>query len=133
MKRISLAVITMMLLIAGCVKETAGPLEGKWQLTQVEVNGNTVSVDTVFYNFQNTLFMLQVYHTPESRYQHRYGFSAVEKDSVHLELNSHVGNVENFLPLTDWTDARRSFAIIETSFRKLVLHSEGKKYTFRKY
>ena len=36
-------------------------LEGKWQLKTVEANGVVQTVDTVWYNFQTSLFEYQLY------------------------------------------------------------------------
>ena len=54
MKYWMIAAVTI--LMAACSNDTEHKLEGKWQLQQVEANGDVIQADTVFYNFQNILF-----------------------------------------------------------------------------
>ena len=58
MKYWMIAAVTI--LMAACSNDTEHKLEGKWQLQQVEANGDVIQADTVFYNFQNILFMYQL-------------------------------------------------------------------------
>lgn len=105
-------------------------LEGKWQLKTVEANGSIQPVDTVWYNFQTSLFGYQLYNPTTGNYQQTYGFRTLEGDkTLRLELESG----KNFLRYTDWKDTVRVFSIEESTVTKLVLNSEGKTYTFRKF
>ena len=54
-------IAAVVIILAACSNDTEHKLEGKWQLQQVEANGEVIQADTVFYNFQNILFMYQVY------------------------------------------------------------------------
>mgnify|MGYP002226006844 CR=1 FL=1 len=44
-------------------------LEGKWQLKTVEANGVVQTVDTVWYNFQTSLFEYQLYDPAKDVYR----------------------------------------------------------------
>ena len=70
-------------------------LEGKWQLKTVEANGVVQTVDTVWYNFQTSLFEYQLYDPAKDVYRRRWreirdwiwSWSTME---VHLWNNSCV-------------------------------------------
>ena len=49
------------ILFASCSKDTESKLFGKWQLQKVEINGDVQNVDTIYFNFEHSLFMYQVY------------------------------------------------------------------------
>ena len=51
------------ILFVSCSKDTESKLFGKWQLQKVEASGNVQKVDTVYCNYEHSLFMNQVYVT----------------------------------------------------------------------
>lgn len=122
------------LLVASCHNDTVHKLEGKWQLQQVEANGDLIEADTVFYNFQNTLFMYQVYLPADDRYVLQQGFNTIkDEDELILEFANDPRPANEFLQYTDWTSVTRTFTIEKVSGKQLILNSEGKRYIFRKF
>ncbi|MDR1556986.1 MAG: lipocalin-like domain-containing protein [Tannerellaceae bacterium] len=126
--------IGLLLLFASCSTDIGDRLEGKWQLQQVEANGVTEKVDTVFYNFQTSLFMYQVYRPERDIFSSCFGFRMMEtKDQLLLELTGYSSAIQNFLLLTDWESSDRRFIVKEVTDKRLVLNSDDKSYTFRKF
>lgn len=122
------------ILLAACNNDTEHKLEGKWQLQQVEANGEVIQADTVFYNFQNILFMYQVYIPATETYMTQHGFNTLEgDDQVTLELSDVPRPASQYLPYTDWKSKTRTFTIEKVSGKQLILNSEGKRYIFRKF
>ncbi|MBE6302288.1 MAG: hypothetical protein E7085_10685 [Parabacteroides distasonis] len=127
-------VVCSLLLITACSKDTQSKLYGKWQLQEVEINGAIEKVDTIYFNFQQDLFMYQIYQPQSHSYSYRYGYDVMEGEhTVHLELVNDPGPLSSFLPLTDWSSAKRTYTIDKLSNKQLIMSSEGKTYTFRKY
>ena len=109
-------------------------LEGKWQLKTVEQNGQIETVDTVWYNFQNSLFEYQVYVPAIDSVRNMYGYKTLVDDQhLELELVSYFITIKDFLPITDWSAPKRTFQIEESTGSRLTLSSEGKTYIFKKY
>jgi hypothetical protein len=126
--------IGIFLLFVSCNSDISDRLEGKWQLQQVEANGATKKVDTVFYNFQTSLFMYQIYQPETDGFSSWYGFKMMEtKNQLLLELTDYSIALQKFLPLTDWESSYRRFIIEEITDKRLVLNSDDKRYTFRKF
>ena len=112
------------ILMAACSNDTEHKLEGKWQLQQVEANGDVIQADTVFYNFQNILFMYQVYIPAEDDYALQYGFNTIkDEDQLELELTEDAGLVD-FLSYTDWKSKTRTFSIEKLSGKQLILNKK---------
>jgi hypothetical protein len=133
MKRLLLYVCTA-LLLTGCANEMNDRLQGKWQLTSVEEQETSLPVDTVYYNFQTSLFMFQIYSPANNTYSHCYGFKTVAEDSLlRLELTSYNVPVAKFLPQTDWEASTRDFVIKNLTDSRLVLQNKDRTYTFRKF
>lgn len=133
-KRIIQGVLLVALLFSACSKDTDDKLEGKWQLQEVTVNNVTEKVDTVFYNFQNTLFQYQIYDKKTDRYPVIYGYKTLlENNNILLEMTYPEKSIDAFLPRTDWETKEKTFTINELSGDKLVLYSDGKIYSFRKF
>ena len=44
------------ILFVSCSKDTESKLFGKWQLQKVEASGNVQNVDTVYFNFEHSLY-----------------------------------------------------------------------------
>lgn len=121
------------ILMAACNNDTEHKLEGKWQLQQVEANGEVIEADTVFYNFQNILFMYQIYKPETNSVLYSYGYNAVDENKLTLELEHNPNTLDKFLPYTDWNSKTRVFTIEKLSGKQLILDSEGKRYIFRKF
>lgn len=135
MKKILVAVICCLVLFS-CEKDQKDDLEGKWQLKEVVdlSSGITNTVDTVWYNIENTLFMYQLYNSSTDSYSFSHGLKTWEdKQTVLFELVSDPQPVTDFLPLTDWVTAKRAFQVEKVSGSKMVLSSEGKRYLFKKF
>lgn len=120
--------VICVLLMAACSKDTGSKLYGKWQLQQTEIDGVVEKADTVYFNFEHSLFRYQIYVESSDSFIYRDGYNTVEGDSVQLEL---VGSMSSFLPYTDWSSSKRTFKIDELTSKRLVLSSDGKSYTFR--
>ncbi|MBC8618010.1 lipocalin-like domain-containing protein [Parabacteroides faecis] len=127
-------IAAVVIILAACSNDTEHKLEGKWQLQQVEANGEVIQADTVFYNFQNILFMYQVYLADIDSVYGQYGFNKLEDETtLTLELADDPGPAVNYLPRTDWSSKIRTFTIEKLSGKQLILNSEGKRYIFRKF
>ena len=123
-----------LLSLIACGDSLERQLEGKWQLKTVEQNGQIETVDTVWYNFQNSLFEYQVYVPAIDSVRNMYGYKTLVDDQhLELELVSYFITIKDFLPITDWSAPKRTFQIEESTGSRLTLSSEGKTYTFKKY
>jgi hypothetical protein len=81
--------MAILLFFASCSSDIGDRLEGKWQMQQIEVDGEMQKVDTVFYNFQTSLFMYQIYLPQTDSFSYCYGFKMMEtKNQVLLELTN---------------------------------------------
>lgn len=130
-----LVLLLLLLLLPGCDKDTDDKLEGKWQLREViDGNNNTMQVDTVYYNFQTSLFMYQIYNRTTDTYAQMYGHKTVKEDnSLFLEIRYYAENLASFMPLTDWDSPERTFSIDKLTGDILILSSESKQYIFSKF
>lgn len=127
-------IAAVVIILAACNDDIEHKLEGKWQLQQVEADGEVIQADTVYYNFQNILFMYQVFIPDSNKFVSQYGFNTLEEDNkITLELAHDPRPIANFLPFTDWKSERRTFTIEESNRKHLILSNEGKRYTFRKF
>lgn len=140
MDRMKKWIVAVCFLIGGlaCSKDTPDKLYGKWQLREVmEAGGTSHPVDTVWYNFQTSLFMYQFATVSDTSivYRQAYGFNTLEgeKDLLLELVDSYPIPVTDFLPYTDWTSARRSFTIEKVDGKELILSSEDRRYIFRKF
>jgi hypothetical protein len=116
--------------LAACSKDTDDKLEGKWQMQQIEADGHVQKTDTIYYNFQTSLFQYQIYNAQTNGYPNRYGFKTMKGDNeLLLELEAD----DVFLKLTDWTSKNRTFTIEKLTGRELILTGDGRRYTFRKF
>ncbi|RHJ91809.1 hypothetical protein DW095_09335 [Bacteroides sp. AM07-16] len=123
-----------LLLLAACSDDIYDKLDGKWQLQQVEENGIVQNVDTIYYNFQTSLFMYQIYDPGLDDYRQSFGFNTKEGDNkLLIELTSNPKPVESFLKYTDWPTPQKVFIIEKADRKKLILESDGKRYIFRKF
>lgn len=122
--------------LTACQKVTH-TLEGKWQLSAVEADGRVSEVDTVWYNFQTSLFEYQVYIPATGEYLRKFGYKTLSDDETRLDLelieDYNKPPLKEFLRRTDWSAAKRSFTIEESSVTRLVLSGDGKRYTFKRF
>ena len=134
--RIKTALVALVLGLAcgGCDNSLEQTLEGKWQLKEVKrPEGLVERVDTVWYNFQTSLFEYQLYVPALDSMRNLYGYKTLlGTDSLELELISYFNTTQNFLPLTDWSAPKRLFRIVEQRGNRLVLESDGNEYHFKK-
>lgn len=134
--RIKMALVALVLGLAcgGCDNSLEQKLEGKWQLKEVRRQEGLVErVDTVWYNFQTSLFEYQLYVPALDSMRNLYGYKTLRgEDQLELELISYFNTTQNFLPLTDWSAPKRLFRIVEQRGNRLVLESDGKEYHFKK-
>ena len=129
-----IALCGSLLSLIACGDSLERQLEGKWQLKTVEQNGQIETVDTVWYNFQNSLFEYQVYVPAIDSVRNMYGYKTLVDDQhLELELVSYFITIKDFLPITDWSAPKRTFQIEESTGSRLTLSSEGKTYIFKKY
>ena len=56
-----------------------------------------------------------------------------EKKRGKLELTNYTILVKDFLPHTDWPNARRTFTVDYIDGRRLILHAGDTTYTFHRY
>ena len=116
------------ILFVSCSKDTESKLFGKWQLQKVEASGNVQNVDTVYFNFEHSLFMYQVYVTEIDSFRHQYGYNTLEGEkTLLLELENDPR------PYTDWNSSKQTYTIDKLESKQLILSREGKTYTFRKF
>lgn len=118
----------------GCDNSLEQKLEGKWQLKEVKrPEGLVERVDTVWYNFQTSLFEYQLYVPALDSMRNIYGYKTLHgEEQLELEMISYFNTSRDFLSLTDWSAPKRLFRIVEQRGNRLVLESDGKEYHFKK-
>ena len=127
-KLIPLLLITLAVSLTNCLNYESR-YDGQWQLQTVEADGDLIKVDTVWYRFQTILFNYKVYDPHAGIYHDCSGFINEYNDKkVTIQLQD-----KSFLKYTDWTSDERTFDVERISGGKLVLSSDGKRYTFRKF
>jgi hypothetical protein len=107
-------------------------LQGKWQMD---------NADTVYYNFQNNLFMYQIYQT-KGNMSMIYGYYTLYGDTaIDLRLLSEYANGIS-LDYLGWDTLHsatgqdtifKAFKIDELTNKKLTLHSNNGKESFHKF
>ena len=134
-KVIANGLLFLLLLLPGCSKDIDDKLEGKWQIQETEVDGVKEKTDTIFYNFQSSyLFMYQIYDKHSEAYFHIYGHKTMkENNAIYLEMTTPIDSVSPFVKRTDWDTWNKHFTVEKVTGKQLVLSSDGKRYTFRKY
>lgn len=134
MRGVSLVFCLIGWLLVSCSKSPEDRLWGKWQLREVVSPTGVEQVDTVWYNFQNSLFLFQVYRPQSDSMQYCYGYNTVTNETeIQLDLISNPKPVAQFLPYTDWEDRQRTFRIDKLTGSELILSDEEQTYRFRKF
>lgn len=130
----NLLIAFCVVLLVSCSKDTGDKLFGKWQLQEVETEGDVQKVDTVYFNFEHSLFMYQVYVAKTNSYPHQYGYNTLEgENTLLLELENNPRPADQFLPYTDWSSPKQTYTIEKLESKRLILSREGKTYRFRKF
>lgn len=132
-KRIELLLSLLAIFLWSACDSHTTEFEGKWQLAEIEYAGNVTPVDTVWYNFQTSLFQYQIYDRTTDQYLAVHGYHTYENGILSLDLFQSTEDERNFLERTDWDSAQRSFSVEEISREKLILSDDGKRYIFRKF
>lgn len=132
-KRIGLLISLLAIFLWSACDSHTTEFEGKWQLAEIEYAGNVTPVDTVWYNFQTSLFQYQIYDRTTDQYLAVHGYHTYENGIFSLDLFQSTEDERNFLERTDWDSAQRSFSVEEISREKLILSDDGKRYIFRKF
>lgn len=132
-KRIGLLISLLAIFLWSACDSHTTEFEGKWQLAEIEYAGNVTPVDTVWYNFQTSLFQYQIYDRTTDQYLAVHGYHTYENGILSLDLFQSTEDERNFLKRTDWDSAQRSFSVEEISREKLILSDDGKRYIFRKF
>lgn len=129
----SILTIVSVLLCFACSKDDQSKLSGKWQMQQIETKGSVESIDTIYFNFENSLFQYQLYSPSNNNYTAWVGFNTISNgNQLLLELNDQK-NITKFIHLTDWSEGKRMYTIEKLTGKRLILSSENKTYTFRKF
>lgn len=129
----NILIVISILLFFACSKDEQSKLSGKWQIQQIEMNGNVVPVDTIYFNFESSLFQYQIYSPSSNSYKSWVGYNSVnDGNQLLLELNDQ-NNIKQFLHLTDWSEGKRLYTIEKLTNKRLTLSSENRTYTFRKF
>lgn len=132
-KRIGILISLLAIFLWSACDSHTTEFEGKWQLAEIEYAGNVTPVDTVWYNFQTSLFQYQIYDRTTDQYLAVHGYHTYENGILSLDLFQSTEDERNFLERTDWDSAQRSFSVEEISREKLILSDDGKRYIFRKF
>ncbi|MDH6358318.1 lipocalin-like domain-containing protein [Parabacteroides sp. PF5-9] len=140
MSRYLIILCSILLLMISCKKDQKDDLEGKWQLREkICADGMSYQVDTVWYNFQNTLFAYQIYDPTYEKYdgyRRCHGIKQWMDDRqslLKIRLVSDQQSVEDFLPYTDWWSEEQFFSVEKVNSKELILIRETTKYIFRKF
>ena len=121
----------IILLMVSCENLSNPPLCGKWQLKTVEKNGEILSVDTVWYNFQSkSLFSVQIYDIPWDTF---VGVRTQEDNLLSIQIFNNRFN-KDIVDYTDWKSPIRLFTIEKVNRQRLLLRSEeGYLYSFIRF
>lgn len=135
-----LAGLVVICLAAACSDETK--LEGKWQMQWMETGGVRTAVDTIYYNFQNNLFLFQ-YRLPNNQTAGIYGYKELKNDdqTLVLEIDDREGlgapnspsGLQQFYTISGWESATHTFTVDKLTRSQLILSDEKSSYIFRKF
>ena len=137
MKKTAFFVICSLILFVSCdkmfvfVSGKEADLQGKWQMD---------NADTVYYNFQNSLFQYQIYRKKDTissvfGYYNLYGDTAIElkllREYSAIPLD-YFGWDTIFSPM--YQDAIfKKFTIEKLTSKKLILYSNSGRISFHKF
>ena len=137
MKKTVFFVIFSILFMVSCDKLFVGvsgkevDLQGKWQMD---------NADSVYYNFQNSIFQYQIYIT-ENNLSDVFGYYTLFEDNV-LELRllreyasiqlDHLG-WDTLYSVTGQDTIFKKFTINKFTKKQLILQSDKEKISFHKF
>lgn len=140
-KKIITALLTCIIGICSCSDDIDKKVNGQWQLKTIDENGIVSPVDTVFYSFQKgTVFSLSCL-VNENTAVFSYGYVRfpsenelfISMDTTRNEDGHFINTVGNFKELSGWDTLYNSFIIESIDSKNMVLSSEGKVYSFKKF
>lgn len=146
-KKLLLILPVMLLALAGCERKWPmnGALDGQWQLLTVENRENGTIVnrkeEQLFYRFQLQLLMLtdlggNGYGTYIGRMTYDQKAQTLETWEMNVRNNSGDSGVpatpEQLAPF-GMTSGQTQFRVVEADRKRLVLESEERRLTFRKF
>ncbi|MDD2797536.1 MAG: lipocalin-like domain-containing protein [Bacteroidales bacterium] len=116
-----------------CSDNYNSDLRGKWQLRSIETNGITKSVDSIFYNFDNLVFVMQNI-THKTSVVSVFGTFQQDQDSLTIGFpDSKYGSRDKLWNYFQWADSIQTFKIIDLSHKRLCLKNKVSTLSFRKY
>ena len=137
MKKTLIFVICILSLLSSCDKLFVGisgkeaDLQGKWQMD---------GADSVYFNFQNSLFLYQIYEKKDVLSQ-AFGYYTLYKDSgLDLRLLREYSSIsldhlgwDTLVSITGQDTLYKAFKIEGFTKNKIVLSSEDKKISLHKF
>jgi hypothetical protein len=106
-------------------------LQGKWQMDYM---------DTVYYNFQKSLFQYQIYEKKDNMsiafgYYILHGDTAMDLEilSAHTSLSLDYLGWDTIYPSTDREKLIKAFKIEKLTSKKLILSSGSEVFSFHKF
>jgi len=137
MKRTVFFVICSILFMVSCDKLFVGvngkevDLQGKWQID---------NADSVYYNFQNSLFQYQIY-TTENNISDVYGYYTLYEDTaLELRLLSEYSNIsldhlgwDTLYSETGQDTIYKKFTLEKFTKKQLILSSDKGKVSLHKF
>ncbi|MDR3217688.1 MAG: lipocalin-like domain-containing protein [Dysgonamonadaceae bacterium] len=133
MRKLFFLVVCSLFLLVSCdklfldVEGSEADLQGKWQMD---------GVDTVYYNFQKSLFQYQIYRQKD-KMTSIYGYYFLHGDTV-IDLKLFKKDIPSSLTVSGWDDAdddmkSKSFRISKLTNKKLILSADDEMISFRKF
>ena len=121
------------LLATSCDDKYRNDWFGKWQLRSIDTGSQSITVDSVYFNFQTDLFMYQILLPSADTTYNYYGVNVIEGDSIHLILENKPGVNNLFWKVSGWKDKEHTYAIKKMESKELILSDENGTYNFRKF
>jgi|GEM_PF-954044 len=132
-KNLPLFIVLTGLIMTGCNAEYDRQLRGKWQLRTLTTTTGQKSIDTVFYNFDNQVFVMQCL-VKDGYSETVWGEFKQTGDSIHLNFPDTVyaspGKLKLFF---GWETKSRIYYISELSSGRLCLKDGTQTMEFRRY
>ena len=142
MKKTLFFMICSLVFIVSCdklfvhVSGKEAELQGKWQMD---------NADTVFFNFQNSLFLYQIYLKTDYMTD-VYGYYSLYTDSLDAKLCLDIKLLRQYASLSldhlGWDTLRsetgqdtifKAFKVEQLTSKKLILESNNEKISFHKF
>lgn len=129
-------------IVASCTQHDGfiGPIFGKWQLTEMWEDGVMTPHDSIYYNFQTSLIMLQVVHRQGiSNATDQYTGSYVhENDTLKfsvVEPSWYITSLPSVLKLKPMGEENINVFRVEklNSSKMILTRGENERFVFRKF